>query len=172
MLLITTLSTGQLAELVRDKRISLNNEDLLFGEPADVVRNYIEEHLGGTGYVMAIRGRINPASADFLSKLDKGLSGERFILEAKVNSDDLLVFDMGKLVKVADFIAHGFPDEYIEEALDEAQDDVSPQRLQAVCLPYIRKEGNIRITSLNPHLNIDVSQADITFVKLNPGEKD
>lgn len=169
MLLVTTLSTRQLAELVRDKRISLNNEDLLFGEPTDAVRNYIEERLGGTGYVMAIRGRINPASADFLSKLDKGLAGERFILETKVDPDDLLVFDMGKLVKVADFIAHGFPDEYIEEALDEAQEDLSPKRLQAVCLPYIRKEGNIRITSLNPHLNIDVSQADITFVKLDGG---
>ena len=169
MLLVTTLSTAQLAELVRDKRVSLNNEDLLFGEPMDVVRNYIEERLGAPGYVMAIRGRINPASADFLAKLDRGLTGERFILETKVAPDDLLVFDLGKLVKVADFIAHGFPDEYVEEALDEAQDDISPQRLQAVCLPYIRKEGNIRITSLNPRMNIDVSQADITFVRLNGG---
>lgn len=167
MLLVTTLSTAQLADLVRNKRVSLNNEDLLFGEPIDAVRNYIEERLGGTGYVMAIRGRINPASAGFLSKLDKGLAGERFILETKVDPDDLLVFDMGKLVKVAEFIAHGFPDEYITEAMDEAQEAADPSKLQAVCLPYIRKEGSIKITSLNPQLNIDVSQADITFVKLN-----
>lgn len=169
MLLVTTLSTGQLSDLVKNKRVSLNNEDLLFGKPTESVRKYIEERLGGSGYVVAIRGRINPASADFLSKLDRGLKGDKFILETQVDPDDLLVFDMGKLVQVAEFIAHGFPDEYVEEALDEAQQAASDGSLQAVCLPYIRKEGNIKITSLDPRVNIDVSQADITFVKLNGG---
>lgn len=171
LLVVTTLSYEQLAELIKNKRVALNNEDLLFGEQVDTVRHYIEERLGGTGYVVAIRGRINPASANFLSKLDRGLEGERLILEAPVKQEDLLVFDVGKLAKVSEFISYGFPPEYIEEALDEAQADVNDNTVQAICIPYIKKEGNLRITSPVPGRDavINVSQADITFVRLKGG---
>lgn len=169
MVVVTTLSVSQLGDLVKNKRVSLNNEDLLFGEPTEVVRKYIEDRLGGTGYVVAIRGRINPNSAKFLSTLDKSPRSDRIIIEAPVEPEDLLVFDVDRLVKVAEFITHGFPDEYVEEALDEAQAAVGSSPLQAVCIPYLRKEGDVRITPIDQSMPIDVSQADITLVKLNGG---
>lgn len=171
MVVVTTLSYPQLASLIKNARVTLNNEDLLFGEKVDTVEKYIEERLGSAGFVVGISGRINPASASFLSSLDEGLAGERLILEASVNPDDMLVFDVARLGIVSEFISHGFPDEYIEEALDEAVSSVSNESLQAVCVPYIKKEGNLRITSPVPGRGdeINVSQANITFVKLNGG---
>ncbi len=165
MVVVTTLSYDQLATLIKEKKVSLNNEYLLFGEHYEAIQHYIEERLGGPGYVMAIRGRINPVSVRLLSQLDKGLRGNKVIIEAPVSQDDLLVFDVEGLDKAVEIINYGLPDELVEEALDEAQTTVSDNSVQVVCAPYLHKTGNVRITSLNR--DIDVGDADITFVKLS-----
>lgn len=165
MVVVTTLSYDELATLIRDKRVSLNNENLLLGAKYEAIQHYIQERLGGDGYVMAIRGRINPASVSLLSKLDGGLRGNKVIIEAPVDRDDLIVFDVAGLDKAVDIINYGLPEELVTEALDEAQTEIRDDVVQVVCTPYIHKTGNVRITSL--HREIDVAVAGITFVKLN-----
>lgn len=167
MVVVTTLSYDQLATLIKDRKVSLNNDTLLFGEHYSTIQRYIKERLGGKGYVMAIRGRINPASVGLLSKLDPGLKGNKVIIEAPVDQDDLLTFDVAGLDKAVEIINYGLPEELVEEALDEAQAAVSENSVQVVCAPYLHKTRNVRITSLNR--DIDVGDADITFVRLNGG---
>lgn len=164
MVIVTTLSYDQLALLIRDKKVSLNNENLLLGDHYEDIQKYIQERLGGDGFVMAIRGRINPVSVGLLASLDKGLAGNRVVIEAPVNQDDLLVFDVQGIAKAVEIIKYGLPDEMITEALDEAQTTLQEGTVQIVCTPYISKTGKVRITSLNR--DIDVGDADITFVKL------
>lgn len=164
MVVVTTLSYDELARLIRDKKVSLNNENLLLGDHYEAVQNYIQERLGGDGFVMAIRGRINPVSVGLLASLDKGLRGNKVIIEAPVNPDDLLIFDVNGLAKAVEIINYGLPEELITEALDEAQTTLKEDTVQITCAPYISKKGKVRITSLNR--DIDVGDADITFVKL------
>ncbi len=164
MFVVTTLSYDQLAVLIRDKKVSLNNEDLILGERYEPIQEYIEERLGGSGYVMAIQGRINQASVGLLTKLDRGLAGNKVIIEAPVNQEDLLVFDVKGLDKAIEIINYGLPDELVTEALDEAQTKLSDQTVQVICAPYLAKSSNVRITSINRE--IDVAGAGITFVRL------
>lgn len=165
MFVVTTLSYGQLGTLIRENRVSLNNENLVFGNHYEPIEKYIQERLGGQGYVMAIRGRINPTSVQLLSTLDHGLQGDKVIIEAPVSQDDLLVFDVEGLDRAMDIINYGLPEEFVTEALDEAREHVTDGAIQIVCTPHISKSKSVRITSLNR--DIDVSDAGITFVKLN-----
>ncbi len=156
MVVVTTLSYDQLAILIKDKRVALNNENLLFGDHYEAIQNYIQERLGGEGYVMAVRGYINPTSVKLLSALDAGLRGNKVIVEVPVNNDDLLVFNVAGLDKVMESIHYGLPDEMVEEALDEAQTGIEDDAVQIVCTPYLRKSGNLRVTSLNRDIDFDV----------------
>ena len=167
MVVVTTLSYDELAVLIKENQVALNNENLLFGDRYDAIRNYIEEHLGGEGYVVAIRGYLNPASVKLLSTLDRGLQGNKVIIEADVNKDDLLVFDVEGLDKAVEAIRYGLPDDVVTETLDEAQASLRDDVIQVVCTPHIKKSGNIRVTSLNR--NIDFNVSGITFVRMNGG---
>lgn len=166
MVVVTTLSYDQLSQLIRDNRVSINNEDLFIGGHFSAIQSYIAEHLGSDNYVMAICGRINPTSVSLFNKLDRDLAGNKVIIEAQVSRDDMIAFDVKGLDKVVEIINYGLPDSMVTEALDEARTTPSDDGVQIICTPYISKDANVRITSLNRE--IDVGGAGITFVKL-PG---
>lgn len=162
--IVTTLSYDQLSVLIKEKKVSLDNENLILGACYEEIQAYVKERLGGTGFVMAIRGRINPVSVRLLAALDKGLRGNKVIIEAPVDDDDMLTFDVTGLDKAVEIINYGLSKELVEEALDEAQESLQEGAVLVACTPCIRKCSNIRITSLNRVVDID--DADITFVKL------
>lgn len=165
MLLVTTLSYDQLGALIRNKSVSLDNDSLVFGQSSEPVRKYLMSRLGGTGYVVGIRGRINQKSAQLLSQLDRGLQGNKLILEAPVSEDEAITFNVQGIEEAVEILTYGLPDEMLYEQLDSAivpKDDTSG--VQIICVPAIEATGNIRITSLNREIEVDAE--GITFVKL------
>lgn len=168
MVVVTTLSYDELSTLIRDKRVALNNDSLILPQNYEAIQQYIEDRLGSDGFVMAITTRIDQQSVDVLSVLDQGLHGERVILEAPVDRDDLLVFDSAALRKVPEFIERGFSEDTVMQKLGEAERELNEEEVQVVCTPCIKKTGRVRVTS--PYREVDLSATGITFVKLNGGQ--
>lgn len=167
MLMVTTMSYDQLAALIKNRSISLDNDNLIFGQSTEIVGSYLRDRFGSPGYVVGIRGRINEKSAMLLSQLDRGLGGNKVILEAPVEEDDMVVFNVKGLEEAADLIAHGIPAEMVYDQLDSAISHEATG-VQVICVPEIARSSNIRITSLNRDITVDAE--GITFVKLK-GDK-
>ena len=168
MLFVTTLSYDQFGALIKDRAISLNNDNLIFGQSTEVVGSYLRDRFGSSGFVVGIRGRINEKSAQLLYQLDSGLGGNKLILEAPVREDDMVVFNAKGLEEAAELIAHGIPDSMVYDQLDSSIASASdPQGIQIICVPEIERSANIRITSLNREISVDAE--GITFVKLRGG---
>ncbi len=165
MVVVTTLDYDQLTTLLKEKRVSLDNETLLFGRPYEAIQKYIEDRLGGKGYVVAIRGEINPKYVKMLKALDPGLKGERLILEAEIRQDDMLTLDAASLQKAVEIINYGLPDDIVEETLDEAVERGPEAKLQIIVAPNIQNNGSIRITSLGREIYFEGHE--ITVVKPN-----
>lgn len=165
MILVTTLSYDQLGTFIRDRQVSLDNADLVFGTNTNSIKKYLSDRLGSEGYVMGIRGRINEKSVSLLSQLDAGLQGNKVILEVNVNDEDVLSFDVQGLEDAAQILTHGLPEEILCDQLDSSI--IRPEEAKGVlvvCAPAVRRTSDIRITSLNRDIDIDVE--GITFVKL------
>lgn len=165
MYLITTMSFDELGRLIRDKRVSLDNSDLLVGYDAQTFSQYFTSRLGSSGYVVGLRGRINNTTANVFSKMDRDLnSGGRVILEAEI-SDDLLRFKVTDISRIAEAMEMGFPTSSIFEDLDTAQLTTNdPAGIEVLCVPYISLGDKVRVTSLAGDINFDID--DITFVEL------
>ena len=125
MYIVTTLTYDQFGELIRNKRVRLDNENLVFGQNYEAVHQYIVEHLGTPGYVIGIKGRINKYSAELLSILDGGLFGNKIILETDVNEDDMLIFSVDKLSVALDILQYGLPDESVYNQLERSRDIIN-----------------------------------------------
>lgn len=165
MLLVTTLSYDQFGAFIRDKQICLNNVDLIFGYDYPPIKKYILERLGSSGYVVGIRGRINNQSVNLLSQLDKELMGNRIVVEVDVKDDDVLSFNVNGLEEAAQLLTYGLPEEMVIEQLDASLVGKSgTYPVEVVCAPSINRNRNIRITSLNRDVELNVE--GITFVKL------
>lgn len=165
MLIVTTLSYDQLGSFIRNKQVSLDNENLLFGKSFPPIKKYLTERLGGSGYVIGIRGRINENSVKLLSQLDKGLQGNKVIIEAPVSEDEIMTFNVQDLEEAAQILMYGLPDEILYNHLDNALlHDKVEDGIEIICVPAIRQSYNIRITSLNRDITIDAE--GITFVKM------
>lgn len=166
MLIVTTMSYDELGQLIRSKAVSLNNDSLVFGQSADSVKQYLTERLGGQGYVVGIRGRINDTSARLLSQLDRGLAGNKLIIEAPVEEDEAICFTVKGIEEATEIITYGLPDEVLYDHLDSAQVPANATNagVEIVCIPDIKKVGGIRITALNRDISVDTE--GITFVKL------
>lgn len=172
MLIVTTMSYDELGQLIRNKEVSLNNDSLVFGQSAEPVKKYLIERLGGTGYVVGIRGRINNASAKLLSQLDKGLVGNRIIIEAPVDEDEAFSFTVEGIEEATEIIAYGLPDDVLYEHLENITVPAGSNKrgVEVICVPYIKKNGGIRITSLHKDTFVDVDAEGITFIKLKGEE--
>lgn len=168
MLLVTTLSYDQLGALIKNRSVSLNNDNLIFGQSTDVVGSYLRDRFGSAGFVVGIRGRINERSAQLLAQLDRGLEGNKIILEAPVSEDDMVAFNVKGLEEAAELIAHGIPAEMVYDQLDSSITSASDTTgIQVICVPEIERTANIRITSLNREIAVDAE--GITFVRLKGG---
>lgn len=165
MILVTTLDYDQLGAFIRDKQVSLDNADLIFGSNTESIKKYLADRLGSEGYVMGIRGRINEKTVALLSQLDSGLQDNKVILEVTVDDDEVMSFDVEGLEDAANILTYGLPDEMLYDQLDQAL--VSPgttKGVSVVCTPAVRRTSGIRVTSLNR--DIDINVEGITFVKL------
>lgn len=168
MLLVTTMNYDELARLIRDKSVSLNNDRLIFGHDTAAVRSYLTERLGGTGYVVGIRGRINNASAKLLAQLDRGLAGNKVIIEASASEDEALAFTVKGIEEAIEIMTYGLPEEVLYDHLDSTRvQPGSTTEVEIVCIPDIKKDGGIRVTSLSREINVDAE--GITIVKLKGG---
>lgn len=168
MILVTTLSYDQLGAFIKDKQVSLDNADLIFGQDYEAIRKYITDRLGSDGYVMGLRGRINERSVELLSQLDAGLAGDRAVLEAEVEDDEVLSFDVNELEDAVQILTYGLPDEVLFDQLDSAVIQGDHQGgIEIVCVPAVRKTNNIRVTSLTREIVLDAE--GITFVRLSGG---
>lgn len=166
MYIVTTLSYDELGQLIRDKKVSLNNADLLFGVTTEGINKYFQERIGYSGYVVGLRGRLNPTTADVFAKLDRTVrGGERVILEAEIDESDMLRYSVSGVNMAAEALAYGLPESDIYEQLDGA---CSPgntvDAVEILCVPYIQANGKVRVTSLTEDLSFNVE--GITFVKI------
>lgn len=165
--IVTTMSYADLGKLIRDKRVSLNNAKLLFGYSEEIIDTYFSERIGYSGYVVGLRGRLNPMTAEVFAQLDASVQrGERIILEAEIAEDDMIRYSVEGVNAAAEALAYGLPAEDIIETLDDAREpDKGKEPLEILCVPYIQNNGRVRVTNLNDdNLTFDVE--GITFVKV------
>lgn len=165
MTIVTTASYDQLGQLIRNNRVSLNNGVLIFGQQSESISKYLTDQMGDDGYVIGIRGNINPNSARLLEQLDPSLHGNKIIIEAPVEENDIVAFSVKGIEEAAEILEYGLPEEILFDQLDQAiVDSRSVNGVQIICAPVIQKKGIIRITSL--HTRVDIEAEGITFVKL------
>lgn len=169
MFIVTTLSFDELGQLIREKQVSLDNGHLLFGASADVIDSYFKERIGYRGYVVGLRGRINPATAKVFSVMDRTVkTGGHVILEAEIEEQDMLRYSVDGISTAAAALAYGLPQDDVYEQLDEAmRKEASSDGIEVICVPYIKANGKVKVTSLTEDLAFNVE--GITFVKLQTG---
>lgn len=176
MYIVTTMSYDDLAQLIRDKQISLNNADLLFGNNDDALNKYFKDRLGYDGYVVGLHGRLNSLMAGMFTHLDRDLTrrvGEhgRVILEAEIDESDMLRYSVSGINAAADALIYGLPEDEVFETLDEANIGASEKttQLEVICVPYIKSNSKIRVASLAG--DIEFAVEGITLVRLRAAEK-
>ena len=164
MLFLTTLSYDQLGELIRSRRLSINNIDLFYDrEDTTILANYIKSKLGYDGFVLGIRGKISPESVDVLRQLDPELAGDKVILELTISDDSALVFDIKEFIGALMSIDSHLPDEEVIEQLNFALEaGSSAPGPKLLCVPFLSKDGRIRLTSLNDEIEVE----GMSFVKV------
>ena len=166
MYIVTTLSYEELSRLIRDGKVSLDNSSLFFGYEVDAVDEYFRSRIGNNGYVVGLRGRLNKLTVDLFAQLNQAIQDSEFvILEAQVDEADLIRYRVSGVSDAAAALSYGFRIEEVYEQLDSAQTTDEQSGLEVLCIPHIRNDGKIRITSL--YEDITFNFAGISFVKLN-----
>lgn len=168
MFIVTTLSFDQLSHLIKDKQVSLDNGNLLFGQQTDIVDEYFRERIGYDGYVVGLCGRLNKTTASLFAKMDAGVkSGSRLVLEAEIDKDDVMRFKVEGVNAAAAALSYGLSGEDIYQQLDEAQQypgDASAP-VEILCVPFIKANGKIRVTSMADD-TVTFNVEGVTFVKM------
>lgn len=164
MLFLTTLDYNQLGELIRSRRLSLNNVDLLYDRgDTTVIADYLKSKLGYDGFVLGIRGKLNAASVELMSQLDPELHGDKIVMELTIPEDSALVFDVQEFIEALISIDSNLPDEEVIEQLNIALEMGStPGSVKLLCIPFLTKESKIRITSLHEPVEVE----GMSFVKI------
>lgn len=163
MYVLTTLSLDDLSHLIKNKKISTNNVDLIFGAEDNLVSDYLKQRLGYDGFVLGIVGQISNDTMEKLVSLDPELKNKKVALEIQIPENDALFMSVEDLVEVADFIDLGLdPDDIIEQIDTAIQNGMSASN-KIVCIPYIPSDRAERVTSLTQDIHID----NIAFVKLH-----
>ena len=166
MYVITSMSYDELGTLIREKRVTLNNAELLFGDQDDDVDEYMRECVGYKGYTLGIRGRLNPVTAEVMSAVDsRVLSRGTVILEAQVPDEEVIQFNLEELGNLKLLLDYGFDKDSLWEQLDLARETQSPDgSVEILCVPFISIKWRIRVTALVD--NLEFSTQDIEFVKV------
>lgn len=164
MTVITTISYEKLSELLKNQKVTLNNERLIVGRDYKVIRDYLEEVLGTSGYVIALKGKINPTSVSLLSKLDRGLKSDKVIIEASLNPREAITYNVQDFTKIGEFLNYGLDSDTVIDYMEEAKNNVTDSSIQVVCFPCLEKAGKLRISSLSNELEFESD--DITVVKM------
>lgn len=167
MFIVTTLSFEELGVLIRDKRVSLDNGDLLFGSNTDTIDGYFKDRIGYNGYVVGLRGRLNSTSATLFKNMDKRtVTGEHVIVEVPVDEDDVLRYRVDGVDTAARALQYGMSEDAIYDELDEAQLRAGDKGgVEILCVPYLKSGSKVKVTSLSEEIDFNVE--GITFVKLN-----
>lgn len=166
MYIVTTLSFEELGRLIRDKRVSVDNGDLLFGTNTETINSYFKERIGYQGYVVGLRGRLNSTSATIFKNMDqRTVTGEHVIVEAQIDEDDVLRYRVDGVNTAAQALQYGMSEDAIYDELDEAQLRPGDKGgVEILCVPYLKGNPKVKVTSLKEELNFNVE--GITFVKL------
>lgn len=166
MVIVTTISIQQFSELIRNKSVSLDNSDLIFGQNYEILQKYFTDRLGTSGYVIGIQGRLNNETVKLLSKLDdlENEDAHKFVIETQVDESDMLSFSVDDISKALQILTHGLPDEMVYDKLDASASAAKHDGIEIVCIPEITSKNHIRVTSLTDTINFDAD--GITFVKL------
>lgn len=166
MYIVTTLSFEELGTLIKTRRVSLDNCNLLFGSNVEPIDAYFKERIGYQGYVIGLRGRLNATSAKLFKELDKQtITGQHVIVEVEIDEDDVLRYRVAGINNAVQAFSFGMSEDAILDELDEAQ--VLPGQsggVEVLCVPYLNGASQVRVTSLSDELAFDVD--GITFVKL------
>ena len=171
MYIVTTMSLDELGSLIREKRVSLDNGQLIFGQSEEAIDQYFKDRIGYNGYVIGLRGRINKASAEVFKQLDRGVStGDKVILEAEIDEDDMIRYQVDGVTSAASALYYGMSVGDIHEQLDAARLYTSDGNgVEVLCVPFIKSSARVRVTSLvEDDINFNVE--GITFVKLKGGQ--
>lgn len=163
MYVLTTLSLDDLSHLIKNKKISTNNVDLILGTEDNIISDYLKQRLGYNGFVLGIVGQISNDTMDKLISLDPELKNRKVALEIQIPENEALFMDTNDLVEVADFIDLGLDADDILEQIDTAIRNGKTATNRIVCIPYIPSDSAERITSLTQDIHID----NIAFVKLH-----
>lgn len=167
MHIVTTMSYDQLGELIRNKRISLDNADLLFGYSSDMLDEYFKQRVGYSGYVVGLQGRLNKYTADILQTLDAAvIRGNCVLLESEIESDDAVVYSAGSVGEAAEALYYGLPEEDIRWKLADAESSTGAMDgAKFLCIPYLQFNGKLVVTSLTEELDFDVGGVKYVKVK-------
>ena len=166
--IVTTISLQHLGELIRNKKVSLNNGDLMFGYDIDAINRYFKARIGNDGYVLGIRGRLNRTTAELFKHLDEDVLAQdgKVLLEAEVDPDDVLRYRVNGIMDTALAVSYGFSEEDVFSQLDEAQlPSEDEAAVEVLCIPFIKANGKIRITSFTED-DIEIPVSGIEFVKM------
>ena len=165
MYILTTLSLTELSILLKEKKMSTNNVNLIVTPNIDSSQlvEYITDKLGYQGFVLCIVGEISDENIKKLYGLDPELSTDKIAMEIKIRESDALYFDTTELSTAIECIDMGLdPDDVIEQ-LDLAVKKGENASEQIVCIPFIQKPQAEKITALTQEIRVD----NIKFVYVN-----
>lgn len=171
MYIVTPLDYGELGTLIRNKRLSLDNSEIFFGPYSEFIGRYLKELVGYNGFVLGLRARLNPNTAKIVASIDPSVTHTgRAILEAQIDESDVVRFRVRDLTTAAEALQYGLSDDEVIQQLEKAQVlDTEPEGVEVLCVPYVKIDGHVRVTSLAEDIEFDVE--GITFVKVVSNER-
>ncbi len=165
MQILTTLSLEELSILLKNKKMSTNNVNLIIPNTIDSSQfvEYIKDKLGYDGFVLCIVGEISEENIRKLYGLDPELSTNKIAMEIAIKESDALYFDSEELIAAIECIDLGLDPDDIIEQLDLAVKKGSTASEQIVCIPFINEPQAEKITALTQEIKID----NLKFVYIN-----
>lgn len=161
--IITAISYEELSKLIKEHKVYLNNEKLLFGKSSRDLSDFIKAKLHSDGYIVGIHGRTNKNTFELMEKL-KGTPDGMTMIEAEINVSNVIKFKANTLAEVIDAIRFNKDKELIiqlaEEALARSE---TSKGITVICAPFIELDNKVKISSKN---NLQFEGDSITFVKI------
>lgn len=157
MQILTTLSLEELSILLKEKKMSTNNTNLIIppGTDSSQFVDYITDKLGYKGFVLCIIGEISEENLRKLYGLDPALSTNKVAMEIKIKESDALYLDSKEIEAAIECIDLGLDPEDIVEQLDLAVKNGKNASEQIVCIPFIQEPQAEKITALTQEIRVD-----------------
>lgn len=157
MQILTTLSLEELSTLLKEKKMSTNNTNLIIPSGTDSSQfvDYITDKLGYKGFVLCIIGEISETNIRKLYGLDPALSTSKIAMEIKIKESDALYLDTKELKAAIECIDLELDPEDVVEQLDLAVANGKNAAEQIVCIPFINEPQAEKITALTQEIRVD-----------------